>query len=155
MKVREVIPSTVWIISGVMICIGSISMRLGSLNNPGSGLFPFIIGCAMIVVSIPQVITQSFEESENVKFWQSRAGVNGVIIVLLLLSFYTMVLIHLGFSLSTFLFFVAILKTLGRKNWTYALLTALVVSFFSYMVFAVWLKINLPEGPLNIGIFGI
>jgi len=149
-RTREVIPSIAWIILGVMICLGSTSMRLGSLSSPGPGLFPFIIGCVMILVSISQAIVYAFKKSETGHFWQNREGVKGVIIVLVLLSFYALALMHLGFSLCTFLFFVAILKTLGRKSWNYALSTALIVSFFSYMVFAVWLKINLPKGPLGI-----
>lgn len=149
MRTREVIPSIVWTILGVMICIGSTSMRLGSLSNPGPGLFPFIIGSAIVLVSISQVIVHAFKKPEAGHFWQNRQGVKGVIIVLVLLSFYALALMHLGFSLCTFLFFVAILKTLGRKSWTYALLTGLIISLFSYMVFVVWLKINLPKGPLG------
>jgi hypothetical protein len=155
MRTREVISSIVWIILGVLVCVDSISMRLGSMNRPGPGLFPFVIGCTLILVSIPKIIRQSSNESENIKFWQSRAGVRGVIILFVLLSFYSVALPHLGFSLCTFIFFVTILKTLGQKSWTYALLTGLAVAYISHFLFRMLLNINLPEGPFGMRFFGI
>ncbi len=41
-----------WIMCGLAICIASYRLSLGSLNDPGPGMFPFIAGLVLCVLSI-------------------------------------------------------------------------------------------------------
>lgn len=150
MRSQEVIPSVVWMIIGVIICVASVPLKLGLWRHPGPGLFPFLVGCGMVLVSTYQVIAQLLKESESVKFWPYPGGVKRMIGLLLVLIFYAVTLKYLGYMLCTFVFFIVLFRTLGQKGWKYAILTSMTVSVISYMVFQIWLKINLPKGPLGL-----
>ena len=41
-----------WIVCGLSICMGSYRLSLGSLNDPGPGMFPFIAGAVLCVLSM-------------------------------------------------------------------------------------------------------
>lgn len=150
MKKGEMIPSLVWTIIGIVICIASAGHRLGSWRHPEPGLFPFLIGGVIILLSLSQAISQLMKKSQDGKAWPNPAGVKRIIVVFVLLVFYAVALVPLGFIPCTFVFFVAIFKSLGRKSWTYAVLTSITVAALAHVVFQIWLKTNLPRGPLGV-----
>ena len=150
MKRAEVIPPLIWLMIGVIICFASVGLRLGSWRHPGPGLFPFLIGCVIVLLSVSLTIPELLRKNQDGLGWPNRAGLRRIITVFALLVFYALALERLGFIPCTFLFFVAIFKGLGRKSWKYALLTGITVSVLAYVVFQVWLKTNLPRGPLGV-----
>jgi putative tricarboxylic transport membrane protein len=99
-----------------------------------------------VSLTIPELL----RKNQDGLGWPNRAGLRRIITVFALLVFYALALERLGFIPCTFLFFVAIFKGLGRKSWKYALLTGITVSVLAYVVFQVWLKTNLPRGPLGV-----
>lgn len=48
---RENWLSGFWIMCGLLICVASYRLSLGSLNDPGPGMFPFIAGAALCMLS--------------------------------------------------------------------------------------------------------
>lgn len=150
MKKDEVMPSIAWIIIGIMICVASTALKLGSWGHPQPGLFPFLLGCGIIALSVFHMIPQLYKKSQEGKTLLYWEGLKRVIIVFTLLVFYALGLERLGFMTCTYVFFVAIFKSLGRKSWGYAILTSLIVTILSYIVFEILLKVNLPKGPLGI-----
>lgn len=48
---RENWLSGFWILCGLLICVASYRLSLGSLNDPGPGMFPFIAGAALCMLS--------------------------------------------------------------------------------------------------------
>ena len=150
MKKAEVIPPLVWLMIGVIICFSSAGLRLGSWRHPGPGLFPFLIGCVILLLSMSLTIQQFLKKTQNGHIWPNPAGLKRIIAVFAMLVFYVLALEPLGFIPCTFLFFVAIFKSLGQKSWKYALLTGVTVAVLAYVVFQIWLKTNLPRGPLGV-----
>ncbi len=55
----------------------------------------------------------------------------------------------LGFALSTFLYLIIAMRTLG-KGWRYAVVASLASTILFYLAFSVLLDSHLPEGPLPI-----
>ena len=153
MKTRGFMPLIIWIIIGGVICAASKSLKLGSFRHPGAGMFPFIIGSVIILLSSIQVVIQLVQvkaEIRILKFWPLSAGFKRVIAVFILLILYAASLDSLGFLLCTFAFFVLLFKTVGQKAWIYILFNSLMVSALSYLFFEVLLKINLPKGYFGI-----
>ena len=72
-----------------------------------------------------------------------------VIFVLILLVAYTLILKHLGFLISTF----GLLCLLFRVKATYHLMKVILMSLLitsgAYLLFQVWLKVQLPRGILE------
>jgi hypothetical protein len=150
MRIKEMIPSLVWVIIGVTISIASYSLKLGSWRHPGSGVYPFLIGSIIFLLSFPQFIIQLLKKSETEELWHDIAGLKRIIVVFIVLVFYALSLEGLGFILCTFVSFVSMFKILGRRGWGYAILTSFLVAVLTYIVFHIWLKLNLPIGPFGI-----
>ena len=150
MKKVEVIPALVWAIIGIIICAASAGLRLGSWRHPEPGLFPFLMGCVIILLSVSLTIPQFLKKSQQGKIWPNPDGLKRIIAVFALLVFYALALEPLGFIPCTFVFFVAIFKSLGQKSWRYAVLTGITVAVLAHVVFQIWLKTNLPRGPLGV-----
>jgi putative tricarboxylic transport membrane protein len=150
MKKKEVASSLGWILFGLMIAIGSTSLGLGSFRRPGPGMFHFIIGSAIILLSSYQIVLQFYKDSDNSKIWPHPDGLKRIIYTMLILVFYAIAIEHLGFILCTFIFFTLLLKTVGQKGWGYAMVTGLTVSMLTYIIFHMWLNVNLPKGLLGL-----
>jgi putative tricarboxylic transport membrane protein len=150
MRNKEVVSSLCWVIIGISISIGSVFLGLGSFRRPGPGMFHFIIGCAIFLLSASQMGAQFRKESDNVKMWPHSGGLKRVICIFLTLIFYAMTLEHFGFILCTFIFLTAILKIVVQKRWGYAFLVGSSVSIITYLIFKIGLEVNLPKGLLGI-----
>jgi putative tricarboxylic transport membrane protein len=150
MKKPEVLSSLIWLMIGAIICIVSLPLQIGSWRYPKSGLFPFLLGCGIILLSSSQVIKEFFKKPENSQPWFTPRGLKRITTLFVILVFYAMALEYLGFILCTFVSFTVILKRLGEKSWRYAVLTSLIVSILSFVIFRIVLEINLPKGILGI-----
>ena len=69
-------------------------------------------------------------------------------LLLVVLVAYTFLLDPLGYLLCTFLLVLFMLRAIDPQRWTVALGMAAVTAVGSYVVFAVWLTVPLPRGPL-------
>jgi putative tricarboxylic transport membrane protein len=67
---------------------------------------------------------------------------------LVILAAYTFLLDPLGYPICTFLLVLFMLRVLDPQRWRVALSIAVLAAAGSYVVFAVWLSVPLPRGPL-------
>lgn len=148
MKAHGVVSLILWDFIGLIICIGSVSLKLGSFSNPGPGMFPFLIGSAIILLSTIQLAIELYhtEDPLGARLWPHFSGLKRVIGILLLLVFYAGILDRFGFLLCTLFFFVTLFKTVGQKTWIVTILYSIPISILSYVLFQILLKINLPKG---------
>ncbi len=85
--------------------------------------------------------------SETVQF--SRKGKREkVILTLAILLVYTLFMERVGYLVSTFVLMVVLYKIAGRRLWM-QVLRAVVTVFATYIVFHVWLGVQLPNGILS------
>jgi cell division protein FtsW (lipid II flippase) len=68
-------------------------------------------------------------------------------LILLDLIFYNLALGFLGFTVTTFLFVVFLMKIVETQRWARTLVTALCSAVGFYFVFQSWLMVDLPTGP--------
>jgi Tripartite tricarboxylate transporter TctB family len=76
-------------------------------------------------------------------WWDRKVGA-----LLVVLGGYVFLLDSLGYLLSTFLLVLFMLRWIDTQRWAIALGMAAITSAGSYVVFAIWLSIPLPRGPL-------
>ncbi len=60
-----------------------------------------------------------------------------------------LVLRGLGFAPVTFLLLIFLFKGIGEMDWKISIIGPLLTTSFFYLVFKVWLEVQLPEGPLG------
>ena len=150
---RQEWTSLVWLGAAVYICIGSLSLSLGSFHNPGPGFFPFWAGAIMAISS--GIVFFQFRRVSSGKeiikpLWPNKDRFLKVLLAALALFVYAECMEYLGFLISTSIFLVFLLRAIEPQRWSLVILEALVVSGISYLIFEIWLKTQLPKGLLQI-----
>jgi putative tricarboxylic transport membrane protein len=77
-------------------------------------------------------------------FWK-----NAMIILVSLLA-YALLLFPLGFVITTTLFIAFLLRAIVPQRWSVVIACSILTAAASYLIFEVWLKAQLPRGPLGI-----
>ena len=143
--------SLFWLVIGIGITFGSLRYGFGTLHSPGAGFITFFAGAILSLLSIGLLISASKDRKLRKGLGDLWKGfqVGKVLYVLSLLLVYTFLLKYLGFLVSTFL----LLSLLFRVKANYRLLKVILLSFLitagSYLLFEVWLKVQLPKGILG------
>jgi len=154
MRKHEIIGSLAWGALGVPFCIGSISMGLGRLNDPGPGFFPFLMsGCLILFASIHFISLlkkgEKFNSAKSERFWPEREGFRRLCFTIVSLFLYIIAIHYLGFIMTTFLFMFFALRFVEPQKWVTVFFITSLTTGLSYAIFQLWLKTNLPEGFLG------
>ena len=144
----QLLPALVWLGVGTAIATGAYKLGIGALNNPGPGLFAFVIGIGMATLALSVAATGMRAAPASAAAAEPRRA-GPVIAVLAALMFYTLALERIGFVLCTFVFLTGLLSVLGRSSWLIAVAASAGITAGSYLIFAKILKITLPAGPLG------
>jgi putative tricarboxylic transport membrane protein len=148
-KNRDKKSSLFWVVLGSVAVITALRTGVGTLTSPGPGLLPMIGGLLMIFLALI-VFLQAFsrEAKESEQKWV-KIGNWRIWLVTACLCLYAFAFRRLGFSIATFLLLGFLFQLLDRKSWIRTGLTAAGVIFCVYLVFYVWLQVQLPRGFLG------
>ena len=161
--------SVFWIVCAVLICIGSYRLSLGSLSDPGPGMFSFLAGAALCALTVAewwntsctsrrdshtraQTLGDGAESAHTASaetvepLFANRLGALKAAAVIVALLVYALTMEHLGFILSTTLFIAFLLWLVERQRWYVIMFGSVVSSLTTYLVFKVWLDTALPVG---------
>ncbi len=149
MKLLDVVGSLFFLILSIVISIESYHLKVGSYKMPGPGFMPFWIGVVIGLLSLLlfiQTLAKDKEEAEE-KVPENKKWKN-ILLVLASLFIYTFTLERIGFVVSTFLFMVFLPRLIEVKKWHVIIMVASLTALGTYLLFAVWLKTQLPRGIL-------
>jgi hypothetical protein len=120
----------------------------------GTGMFPFILGILLMILSgilLLKIVSQGL--AAKIKREPSPESSESPVQLILFLG--AMVLVtaffkQLGYSVSSFLLMVALLRILGMKSWRLTLPLSFITAVVCYFIFVQFLKIPLPKGWIGI-----
>jgi hypothetical protein len=145
------VPGVFFILLSIFACHQAIGIGLGSFRHPGPGFLPFSAG-ALIGVLAFWCLFQSIVAKKSLKgeapAEDTEEGLSRLRLILLCISLfvYTIAVSWLGFILSTFLFVLFIFCVVEPQRWWRIALNAILITTGNYVLFVVWLKVNLPKG---------
>ena len=124
------------------------SVEIGTWNEPGPGFLPFWAGSTLAVMSIALLIG-----SYARKAWPARPSFlpksdswKRVLATFLALIAYNLLLTPLGFTLTTFLFLLFLVKIIFPQTWARTLLVSVLGSVIARLLFINFLETQLPKG---------
>ena len=124
---------------------------IGSARQPGPGFFPFWLSLALVVVSLALLLRRAapagMPAAGAIPIAEPPLRRSKVVLTLLAGLGYALVVESLGFTVTTFLFLVFLLMLIERRRPVTALVLAGSTALASYVVFKVWLAVQLPDGP--------
>ena len=146
MSKRDIGVAALTLIFGAAAAYESAKLPFGTVHSPGQGFFPWWISAVIFLLAL-LLLFQALTSRSSV----TREGSGRIVKVaalLVILAAYTFLLEPLGYPLSTFLLVLFMLRAIDTQRWAVALGMAAITSICSYVVFAIWLSIPLPRGPL-------
>lgn len=149
---NDQLSSMVWFILGLAVCLGSLQYKLGTPASPGTGFMPFLAGAAICFFSGIGLIHSTLRRRRGEGWAPVLQGVfwkNAIIILISLLA-YALLLFPLGFVITTTLFIAFLLRAIVPQRWSVVIACSILTAAISYLIFEVWLKAQLPKGPLGI-----
>jgi putative tricarboxylic transport membrane protein len=140
-----------WFIIGIAVVYLSYRLGLGQLTHPGSGFLPFWCGVILCGLSLFCFINGKRSGSIDIPIkqpWEGKLWSKSVYIVIALLFFF-FTFETFGFIISTIITLFLLHRIVSQRNWLIALSEAIVTSFVSYIIFALWLEVQLPRGLIE------
>lgn len=131
---------------GVAVVVAASRLPFGGIHNPGPGFFPWLLGLVFVLLSL---VLLAHAVLAPVAVTESPAGVLNVLWLLAALAVYVAILDPVGYPIATFLLVLFMLRVLEPQRWSLALVLAVFAAGGSYVLFALWLSVPLPPGPLG------
>jgi putative tricarboxylic transport membrane protein len=152
MRVYEISSALFFSVLGIAVIVGGLRLGFGQWQNPGQGFMAVLAGIALTFLSgVWTVLTVVKHEKIGPKsFFVSRQSRRHVMLILLSLMLYALILNTFGFLTTTFLFLVFLFRVIKPQTWMRTLITALIVSIVSFILFEMLLKVQFPQGFLNL-----
>jgi putative tricarboxylic transport membrane protein len=149
---RDVTSSVFWAVVGILFCIGGIHYGLRRSGIPGPGFLPFVTGLILVALSLILLISRLLRKRDEADSagepMPSGQALTRILKALGALCLYVLILEHLGFMLTTFLFMVLVLR-LEPRRWIFIIPAAIGTTVFFFFLFKVLLKVPLPPGILG------
>jgi len=145
------ISSLFWLAAGIGVMFLSIRYDFGTFLSPGAGFITFFAGLFLSLFSIILFISsrKSNEPPKGLReLWAGKDWIKVGYVVGLLLT-YTLFLKSLGFLISTFLLLLFLFKAKGAYTWLKVTLLSLFITTGAFLIFQIWLKVQLPKGILE------
>jgi len=143
---RDVTVAAMTLAFGATAAYESSKLQFGTVHSPGPGFFPWWTSAAMVLLALILLVQALTLRSSAAQEGSGRiakvAALLGVLVA------YTFLLEPLGYPLFTFSLVLFILRATDPQRWSIALGMAVITAVGSYIVFAIWLSVPLPRGPL-------
>lgn len=151
---RDVVAAVVMLVFASAVAVESLRLLpFGAVRNPGPGFFPWWTSVVLAVLSLVllghaiRANVSPFRAHSRAED-ETRAGLVRVVGLLAALAVYSLGLDAVGYPIATFLLVLFMLRTTEPHRWPVALGLAVLAAGGSYLVFATWLAVPLPTGPL-------
>jgi putative tricarboxylic transport membrane protein len=143
---RDRAAAAVLLVFGLIALEEARKLRFGSISRPGPGFFPVVLAAAFSLVGLALLVIalrarDADAASGTLLGWRKIVATMAALVV------YAFVLERVGFVAATFALLLFFFKALERQRWATALAGSLVTAFVTYLVFKVWLNVQLPAGP--------
>jgi len=139
-----------FIILAAYICWESREIGVGTLGLPGPALMSFGAGLGMGLLALVCLV-QTFQPGRHRGLEAETGGEGrraGVIAISVSLFAFAIAVPWLGFILATLLFVFFLFRVAESEPWWRSAVKAILVTAGNYLLFVVWLGINLPKGIL-------
>jgi len=150
---RDAVGGLILFLFGTGTTLLALQLPIGSFRAPGSGLFPLILGVALMGLAAAHLL-QLRLAARGAAPAPAPAGGRGslsrVLAFVAAVAAATALLGPLGYPLVSLLLLAALLRILGLRPWWTAVAIALGTAAAAYVLFVRWLQIPLPRGWLGL-----
>ena len=118
-------------------------INIGNFANPGAGLFPLLIGVLLVISSLISLWRGHGERALQIS---EATNIRNVLFGIGILLIFRFGLPLFGYTLTTFLMFILLLKIVGDQKWLKTIVYSAMFTSVTYLVFVKFLAIRFPKG---------
>lgn len=142
--------SVFWLVFGFSTVYFSKKIGTGTLSVPGPGFLPFWSGigvsCLSVVILLQSVKTRHKGQPQTIgELWTGQDWRKALMVTAVLLGYF-FIFTRLGFLVSTTGLLIFLFRIIQPMRWMFAAGGALLASVTSFVVFDLFLKVQLPRG---------
>lgn len=119
---------------------------LGTMAQPGSALFPLLVGALVLVGAVGTAVEAFRSHVDDQVAWPTGRARGRVAAILASVLGYVMLLPYLGHPIGGALLSLVVLQVMEVRNWVLKLAIAIAVGLLSFYLFATLLGTPLPPG---------
>ena len=146
MRSRDALAAAVALLFGATALYESAKLPFGTVHSPGQGFFPWWTSAAVVLLALI-LLFQALTSRPSIAP-EAAGRIAKVARLVIVLVAYTFLLDALGYLICTFVLVLFMLRAIEPQRWTVALGMAAMTAAGSYILFAIWLSVPLPRGPL-------
>ncbi len=136
---------------GAFVINSGLKLKLGTINDPGSGFMMFYIGILMCAFAASIILASVTEGGPTFgSRWEDARWSKPVLIIVCLIA-YAFALEPLGFLIATMPLMLLLLRIIDPVRWTLAVPLAILAPLGVWWVLKHGLAIMLPVGVFEIG----
>ena len=136
---------------GVFVIWSGLKLKLGTINDPGSGYVLFYTGILMCVFAVTIIVAALTEGGPSfASRWENTRWTKPLLIIACLIVF-SFALEPLGFLSASIPLVLALMRLIDPVRWPHAIPVAVLVPTGMWWVLKHALGIQLPSGVLGIG----
>ena len=140
-----------WFIFSVIIAAQSYYLEVGNLHSPKAGFLPFLASSALGILSLILLLSTAMgrrRTKKDGKIEFNKERLHKALYALISLFVFALLLNTFGFILSAMIFIFLLVGIAEPQKWYIVVITTILVPLISYMIFAVWLNVQMPKGFL-------
>lgn len=140
-------------IVGILLSSGYLHMTLelpmGQMDQPGAGVFPLLVAGVLFVASV-SALWEGWRRRTNSLVLDLPEGSDRIRLLKMisLLLIYFLAIPWAGFSLSSILFCILLIRLLSMISWKRCTLYAALMTATIHLIFITILKVPMPAGVL-------
>ncbi len=140
-----------WLLFSLITCVEAYRLKLGGVNNPGPGFFPFCGGLVVLVLSLVALFQSMAKKKKDAGETTRQGSLRwwNIVIILLAIAAYAFSLEKIGFLMNSFLFMCLLLKVVEPQTWKTAIVGAVITTVAANFLFNVIFGAQLPRGILG------
>ena len=145
-KSYELLFNLILLALGLYVCIVSIGLGFGTMQEPQAGFFPFLGGSLIIISNL--IVMMKRPQAGGTVF-QNRRGLGIFLGITVIYLFWLLAIPYLGYVMVTLIASFALSKVMKLEGWIKPLVLSLAIAFFIYLMFDYWLYLDFPRGILG------
>jgi putative tricarboxylic transport membrane protein len=134
------------LVAGVVTVVYALRLGLGSVRQPGAGLFPFVAGVIMLAADAVLMVAGLRAQAEAPAFAFDRTAFARVAALIAVMAGWILAMPYLGYVVVTFIGVCALARLFGLTGWRRPLLLAAFTALTVYVMFDWLLFLDLPRG---------
>lgn len=140
-------------IVGILLSSGYLHMTLdlpmGEMDQPGAGVFPLLIAAILFVASLSAVLEGWRNRANSLTLELPKGNDRSRLLKLVgLLLIYFLAIPWAGFSLSSILFCMTLIRLISDLSWQRCVLYAFLMAVAIHFIFITILKVPMPPGVI-------